>query len=89
VSGQGEPADGEEEQVPARDDPERTPPEAHNREERQGSKKDPAENNDGRGEGEPFPEEPREAEQEDGQVDLKKAAGARSHGRIIFLFLEF
>ncbi len=63
------------------------PPQGHDGGQGQAGEKDPAEDDRDRGPGEPFSEQAGEAEEEDGQVDLGEAAGARRHGVIIFLFL--
>jgi hypothetical protein len=87
MGGQNEAANGEEDEIAPRRNAERSAPEGHDRGQGQAREDNAAENDQNGGEGQPFPEQPGEAEEEYGQMDLGEASRARRHGVIIFLFL--
>ncbi len=92
VGGQDEAADGEEDEIAGRGEPRNgRRPRAMTARQGQAGEDNAAEDEQNGGEGQPFPEQPREAEEKNGQVDLERGSrpersASRRHGRLIIQF---
>jgi hypothetical protein len=89
VGRQHQAAHGEQRQVAPRSDTERDPSQGHDGGQGEAGEGDTAEDDQDGRQRQPLREQPGDAEQKDGQVDLGEATGPRRHGAIISFFLLF
>jgi hypothetical protein len=74
MGGQDEAAQGQKDEIAPGRNAERPAAEGHDRGQGQAGENDAAEDDQNGREGQPFPEQPGEAEEKDGQMDLGEAA---------------